>query len=139
MRPESRVMFPPEASAFVASRAEHVKIDTDDVTEVAPVLLSRLRDSNFRSYFSRVEVHPDPGHPSCVDWVFLTSTLNFCFWYEDEDIESGEENTASYAVEYDGKVYAGYFALCAALKRAVDEGVDVTKPSFYSKVIIANS
>jgi hypothetical protein len=130
-------MFPREASAFVASRAEHVKIDPDAVAKVAPVLLSLLRDSNFCSNYSRAEVHPDPEHPGCVDWVFLVSTLNFCFWYDDDGGEdgSGDRGSASsYSVEFGGKTYTGYFALCAALKRAVEEGIDVTNPSFYAQV-----
>lgn len=52
-------------------------------------------------------IHPSKDHPRAVDWVFVTDTLNFCFWsYPGSD---------SWTV--DG--HTGYYALEAALHRAI--------------------
>lgn len=49
--------------------------------------------------------------------------LNFCFW------PSGE-GKKGWLVEGHG----GYYALCAAINRAVRENFDITNPHFYSKI-----
>jgi hypothetical protein len=45
-----------------------------------------------------------------VDWIFFVDTLNFCFWSADKDVK--------WEVIWNAKTYTGYFALCAAVKRA---------------------
>lgn len=56
--------------------------------------------------FSQHVYHPDPKDPKVVNWIFVIDALNFCFWKDSEDLKwkvNGE---------------TGYFALCAAIKRA---------------------
>lgn len=53
------------------------------------------------------EIHPSKDNAKAVDWVFVTDALNFCFWSKnkgDQWIVNG---------------YTGYFALEAALNRAI--------------------
>lgn len=37
-----------------------------------------------------------------------------------------------YAIDYDGKSYTGYWSLCAAVNRALDNGIPITLPSYYA-------
>lgn len=76
--------------------------------------------------FSQHEFHPKPSDPRAFNWIFLIDTLNFCFWSESDDEEK------KWTV--DGQT--GYFALCAAIKRAVRDGIDFTNPEFYSTITL---
>ena len=51
---------------------------------------------------------------AALDWIFFADTLNFSFWSADE--------TKKYKVVYKGKEHTGYWSLCAAMNRALDEG-----------------
>lgn len=70
-------------------------------------------------------------------------TLNFCFWTPGElcklftssnkpikHLVSVADNYTKYKVNG----YTGYFALCAAINRALAEGLDITNPEFYAKI-----
>lgn len=48
--------------------------------------------------------------------------MNFCFWTPGEDTKWKVENNT------------GYFALCAAINRAIRNGIDITNPKFYSTI-----
>lgn len=48
--------------------------------------------------------------------------MNFCFW------------TPGNATKWQVNGATGYFALCAAIKRAIDEGIDITNPKYYVNV-----
>ncbi|XP_068626805.1 queuosine 5'-phosphate N-glycosylase/hydrolase isoform X2 [Battus philenor] len=67
-------------------------------------------------------IHPSKDHAKAVDWVFITDALNFCFW--------SRSKKEQWVV--DG--FTGYYALEAALNRAVKNGVDIANPEFYSKI-----
>lgn len=69
----------------------------------------RLSPTNF----SQNSVHPKPEDTWALDWIFVVDTLNFCFWKL--------ENETGWEVEG----YTGYFALCAAINRAL-KAINVT-------------
>jgi len=67
--------------------------------------------------FSQTEVHPKEASDQSIDWIFLIDTLNFSFWsYPD---------APKWEVAYHGKVYTGYFALCAAVNRAIEVSITI--------------
>lgn len=84
----------------------------------------------------------DPTHPltrTSLDWIFLISSLNFCFWspFEGKSERYGVEWYASWAeTEKAGgrrQVFTGYWSLVASLDRALwDEDVPFVNPEFYS-------
>lgn len=51
-------------------------------------------------------------NPSFSHRVFVCDTLNFSFWPED--------SAEKCVISYKGKDYTGYWALCAAVNRAID-------------------
>jgi hypothetical protein len=59
-------------------------------------------------------LHFRDGSWRTAGWVLALDALNFCFWSQDPD--------QRWRVDYRGERYDGYWALAAALKRAVDEG-----------------
>lgn len=72
--------------------------------------------------FSQHQHHPKATDPNALDWIFLIDTLNFCFW------------TPGDATKWKVDSETGYFALCAAINRAQNDGIDITNPSVYSKI-----
>ena len=79
------------------------------------------------SKISEDDLCPTTSDEETINWIFVVDTLNFCFW------SSGTEN---WNVTWKGKTYSGYFALCAAINRALSEGYSVTDPKFYSQISI---
>lgn len=59
-----------------------------------------------------------------VEWIFLIDSLNFSFW-----------STEDLTIE--GQV--GYWALCAAINRALAESIPITNPEFYSKLSLEDA
>ena len=85
-----------------------------------------------RSYstkaWSEHELHPKLGvdldEVGMVNFIFSMDLLNFSFWSE----LSADER---YQVEYRDRRWTGYNSLVASLRRALDEGVPITTPSFW--------
>lgn len=79
--------------------------------------------------WSEHELHPklgiDVDEIGLVNFIFTMDLLNFSFWSE----RSAEER---YQVEYQGKRWTGYNSLVACLRRALDEGIPITTPRFWS-------
>ena len=74
--------------------------------------------------FIKTPVHPQKADSAGINWVFFADTLNFSFWNNDLD--------AQYEVTYKGEKYTGYLAMCAAINRALDQGIPLTSPAFFT-------
>lgn len=74
--------------------------------------------------FSQHEFHPKPSDANAMNWIFVIDTLNFCFW----SIDDRKKWTV------DGQT--GYFALCAAIKRALKNNVDISDAKFLSTITL---
>lgn len=72
--------------------------------------------------FSQHDFHPKSTDGYALNWIFIIDTLNFCFWTPGCDTKW----------KVDGQT--GYFGLCAAINRAMKEGIDVTNPTYYSNI-----
>ena len=59
-----------------------------------------------------------------INWIFLVDTLNFSFWSDQELVEVPANfkmsNVDKYTVIYKQVAYTGYWAMCAAVNRALD-------------------
>lgn len=77
------------------------------------------------SGITQSEIHPKTPNEEALNWIFLVDTLNFCFWTQNGD---------HWSVTWKGKKYTGYFALCAAVNRALEEGYSITNPKYYSQI-----
>lgn len=58
--------------------------------------------------FSQCEFHPKCSDPRAIDWIFVLDLLNFSFWTEDN------------ANKWKVNGQTGYFAMCAAIQRAIN-------------------
>ncbi|CAH2049888.1 unnamed protein product, partial [Iphiclides podalirius] len=117
------VLSPAESGVFIAKHATHVKIVEDGRETLSNEILSSIKANQLQMPDTGAdEIHPSKDNPRAVDWVFVIDALNFCFWSKSKDdrwIVNG---------------YSGYFALEAALNRAIKNGVDIENPEFYYNV-----
>ncbi|KAJ1521673.1 hypothetical protein ONE63_003317 [Megalurothrips usitatus] len=121
-----QVLSPRESAKLISSQAKYVSIKDSGLQSLAQKIFEKLEDKSISiDLFSQHELHPSPSDPTAIDWIFVVDTLNFCFWSPDG---------AHYSVSYKGKTYTGYFALCAVLNKAKDNGKAVTDPKFYSQI-----
>ncbi|CAN8065225.1 unnamed protein product [Agarophyton chilense] len=122
-----------ETAAFVASlRDSHVSVDAAACKEAAAFLHTLLRGSaHSRQSISHAwcnanGLHPSSSSPHALEWIFLVDTLNFCFWTP--------RAVEPFTVLYKSTPYTGYWALCAAVNRAIDEQIPITDPHFMTTV-----
>merc|ERR1719319_1036411 len=76
--------------------------------------------------FIKTDVHPNTKDDKGIDWVFFADTLNFSFW--------NLENKPQYLVTYKGTTQTGYLAMCAAINRTLDQGIDLVNPAYFATI-----
>jgi hypothetical protein len=99
----------------VVERARVVRIDPDAVARLA----DRLASTDLRAPPWRVWPHWWGDDEQTATYVLVLDALNFCFWGDPK-----------WRVTYEGRTVDGYWALAAALRRAiVDDGVPLLDPA----------
>ncbi|XP_076126178.1 queuosine 5'-phosphate N-glycosylase/hydrolase [Alosa pseudoharengus] len=122
------ILWPREAGRFVSERSRDVHVCEEGVLRVAEMLYG-LRHSEVlsaRGWSLMNPLAPPPGGDAALNWLLVVDTMNFSFWPDDPDKQC--------EVICRGKTYTGYMALCAAITRALDEGVPITDPAYFSKM-----
>ncbi|XP_040296748.1 queuosine salvage protein-like [Bufo bufo] len=119
---------PRETGKFVTENSKHVFVDTEGVRSLAEKLFDKIgrKEITLKGWKSLHELNPQGSGEDAVNWVFFADTLNFSFWSEHED--------KKFLVKYKGKEYSGYWSFCAAMNRALDEGIPLTTASYYSNI-----
>lgn len=117
------VLMPKESAKLVAGLAKDVFIEQAGVKKLALAILDGLKTGKIRKgNFSQIRFHPKPDDSRAADWIFVLDTLNFSFWTE----------TGTKKWNVNGET--GYFAFCAAVSRAIDEGKPMWDPKYYSQI-----
>uniref|UniRef100_R4GD64 Queuosine 5'-phosphate N-glycosylase/hydrolase n=2 Tax=Anolis carolinensis TaxID=28377 RepID=R4GD64_ANOCA len=120
---------PKESAKFIAENSKDVYIGDDGVQKVAEMLFDKVIEKEFSvAGWKSHELNPQATNEDAVNWVFLADALNFSFWSEHEDHKC--------LVKYKGKAYSGYWSLCAAINRALDEGLPITSASYYATITL---
>ncbi|XP_046662302.1 queuosine salvage protein isoform X1 [Homalodisca vitripennis] len=122
-------ILPRESGQFIEKLSKNVKICDEKITNLSEKLFDELQKGNISpAGFSEHPCHP-VANDAAFNWIFFVDTINFCFWSADG---------AHWEVNWMGNSYTGYFALCAAVNRAMEEGVNVTDPRVYSQWQLAD-
>ncbi|XP_032673897.1 queuosine salvage protein [Odontomachus brunneus] len=120
-------LSPRESGKFISSTARNVFIDNENIKWPALAFVEAIENSSFSlDKFLQCEFHPRHDDPLAVDWIFVLDTLNFSFW------------TATGSKKWTVNGQTGYFALCAAVKRAIEEGKPIQDPAYYSKITLSD-
>ncbi|KAI8069348.1 hypothetical protein BC940DRAFT_236848 [Gongronella butleri] len=75
-------------------------------------------------------LNPKTHDASTVDWIFLVDLLNFSFWSDLDEADRTTPHPDRFAITYKGTAYTGYWSLCAAINRALDDGIPVTNAEY---------
>lgn len=101
----------------VVDRAVQVRIDGDRVHALADQI-GREQVSGPAAFSD--ELHLRDGTTRTAAFILVLDTLNFCFWSSDPG--------ARWRVRWRDEIHDGYWALVAALRRALEEGWDILDP-----------
>ncbi|KAK4880490.1 hypothetical protein RN001_008636 [Aquatica leii] len=116
-------LSPKESGKLIAELSKHVQINSEGIKELGNKIVQRANQGKVSVHnFSQNGIHPKSWNPNALDWLFVVDTLNFCFWHVDGEVKWKVDNQS------------GYFALCAAINRAVKEGIDILNPNYYSTI-----
>ncbi|XP_041975174.1 queuosine salvage protein [Aricia agestis] len=117
------VLGPAESGEFISNRANSVKIHDEGLEKLCDEMLLSMKESGLQiPETGASSIHPNKDHSRAVDWIFVIDALNFCFWSKSKDNQ------------WTVNGFTGYYALEAALHRAIEEGIDITNPEYYSKI-----
>jgi hypothetical protein len=119
MPTEPRVL---ETTRFVVENAREVTIDPRRVEEVAAELAARPA-ATIAYDCAR---HVCGTDPVVANVVLVVDTLNFSFW--------PDPGQARWRVTDNGETLDGYWALVAAVRRALDEGVPIADAAYLSGI-----
>ncbi|XP_025944284.1 queuosine 5'-phosphate N-glycosylase/hydrolase isoform X1 [Apteryx mantelli] len=121
---------PLESARFIAERSRDVSVEEEGVRSLAEALFDKVSAEEFgvAGWKCLHELNPRAASEEAVSWVFLVDTLNFSFWSERDDRKC--------LVKYKGKSYSGYWSLCAAVNRALDDGIPITSALYYATMTL---
>ncbi len=116
-----------EDAEYAYDNSTDVALDMQGTKAAAATIWSLIQEKDYSTRdWSKHELHPKAKDESTVDFIFLMDLINFSFWSDQDDPDQ------RFAVEYRGKRWTGYWSLVAAIARALDEGVAITSPSFWT-------
>ena len=115
-----------EDAEYVCDSSTDVALDMQGTKAAASSIWTLMQEKAYSTRdWSKHELHPKAKDASTVDFIFLMDLINFSFWSEEK------EPAQRFAVEFRGKRWTGYWSLCAAIQRALDDGVLITDPSLW--------
>jgi hypothetical protein len=109
----------------VVERAALVRIDHDAIAAVAADML----DEPVPVPEWDAALHYRDGTWQTAGWVLALDALNFCFWGQDPT-----DPERRWRVEVDGTIHQGYWALAAALTRAVRQGFPLWNAAYLAEI-----
>lgn len=113
-------MNPYEESCYsVKDNAGHAFIDEEKLEKIAVELASK----DFKCPAWREPVYPE-SDDTIIEFFGVINAINFCF----TDFKTGKKFDVDYP-EGSGKIWTGAFAMTAAIKRAVEDGLDILDPA----------
>lgn len=121
-----------ESAEFISQNSKLVHLGSDESFEKASKIVQPLLDSWKPENWSSNGLHPAHlnDHKAKASWIFVIDTLNYAFWKP--------PGKPLFTIKYNGKNYTGYWSLCAAIRRALDDGISVLDPHFWAKATISD-
>ncbi|KAI9583545.1 queuosine salvage protein [Glossina fuscipes] len=115
------VLLPRESGEYIVKNAVNVEVKPSGIQNLTKEIVEGILSKRIIvDQFIQHPLHPKSTDAHAVEWFFVVDTLNFCFW------------TPTDYNKYKVNGQSGYFALCAAINRALQDGLDLTNPKCYS-------
>ncbi len=106
------------SAQFVMEQTRFVLVDQEALQKVCDNFSAQLPVPEWNH-----EYHFGDGTERTANYILLLDALNFSFWGEPR-----------WRIQYRGRALDGYWALAAALKRAAEEGIDVTDAAYLAQL-----
>ncbi|KAH8872059.1 Queuosine salvage protein [Schistosoma japonicum] len=120
-------LSPLSSSLYIMQNAEHVSINLAGIQQLVEKICENSDCPFNLNCWANQELTPSATDERSIEWIFVTSLLNFSFW---------SNSLVNFEVLYRNKTYTGYWALCAAINRALDEGPDILNPKVYQSMTV---
>jgi len=114
--------------------SKHVFIKQEGISALAKTLLQQMKEDQHALQFKSWKTHPlNPkvANEQALDWIFVVDALNFSFWTPSNDVK--------FMVRYGNEEHTGYWSLCAAVNRALDDGVPITSAEYCKNITEAQA
>ncbi|XP_018047323.1 PREDICTED: UPF0553 protein C9orf64-like [Atta colombica] len=120
---------------YVAAKSRDISINMRKIGELAMEVIAYMSRNHDNNNFNAVthsyvrlssEFHPEKNDKRAADWLFVLNTLNFGLW------------TRKGMQEWKVDGFTGYMALCAIIKRTIDNGKPIWDPKFYTTLSIVD-
>lgn len=108
-----------KTTAYVVQHARDVRIELNAIERAADTLVEQRIAPPAWNY----DFHFHDGTPRTVNYLFLLDALNFCFW-----------GKPKWGIVYRRQKLDGYWALAAALKRAVQKNSSLLDADFMARI-----
>lgn len=116
---------------FVYDNAIDVALDPFSINRAATSILSSMKSRSYSpKTWSSHPLHPKPAgewDEDALNFVFTMDLLNFSFYSE----HTSDDDHRSWAVEWQGAKYTGYWAMVACLQRALEEEIRITSSDWW--------
>lgn len=118
---------PRQSAKVISSLSEHVTISHSGIQRVADLLEKPFLNQEYSiKKWKQHKLNPKTMDQTAVDWIFLVDTLNFSFWND------REHNRCQ--IEFGGEYYTGYWALCAAVNKAMQKGLPICQAQYWVNI-----
>lgn len=121
-----------DSAEFIASKAQNVFVSETGCRIAAKSIYKAMNEQQYstETWASHL-LNPVEKTASTVDWIFTIDLLNFSFWSDYDDHDTGHPSSQRFSVKYKDAVYTGYWSLVAAINRALEAGTPITSPTFW--------
>ncbi|KAJ2891425.1 hypothetical protein IWW38_003623, partial [Coemansia aciculifera] len=118
------------SAQYISEHSTDVSVPLQGVERAAARILKRMQSVGYSTAsWKQHALTPSLATASAIEWIFTVDALNFSFW----STQSAAAGSAQYAVTYDGVAYRGYWSLCAAVNRALAEGIAITDAAYWCR------
>lgn len=115
-----------ESAKFIADNSSRVHVNAQNCKRYAGALVEQFKNhTRSAKNNAKASLDPVPSEFHVMNLIFTISLLNFSFW-------SPSDQTHRFRVLYKGHNFDGYFSCVAAIRRALDEGMPITSPTFWT-------
>ncbi|CAG8656247.1 UPF0553 protein C9orf64 [Gigaspora rosea] len=121
-----------KSAYLISQNSQDVQIPLDGIYQASSKIYNLMKTKKYStSNWKKHELHPKTADEKAIDWIFLVDLLNFSFWSDlDKDTDISENQ--KFSITFKNQQYTGYWSLCAAINRSIEEGIPITTPSFYA-------
>ena len=111
-----------ETTRHVTERSQHVTINEQTIADFSRKLIEDGIEIPPWNY----DYHFFDGSHKTVAYLLILDSINFCFW--------PKPGADKWKVQYKSETLSGYYALAACLRKALEEGIPITRADYLAHI-----